>query len=72
MSVLGRKDTLVVLPMGFGKTLVCQVRLINKLRIVRDPVPAHTSIVVLVSPLMNAEGGHQTRSLAHWFVAGRY
>ena len=56
MSVLCRKDTLVVLPTGFGKTLVCQVlsRLINKLRIVRDPVPAivpaHTTIVVLVSP----------------------
>ena len=43
VSVLCPKDTLVV--------LVCQVlpRLVNKLRCVRVPVPAHTTIVVLES-----------------------
>ena len=75
MSILCRKDTLVVLPTGLGKTLVCQVlaRLMNKLRSVRGPVPAHhTTIVVLVSPLIALMQDQMSRMRRVGSKAGRW
>ena len=53
-SVLHRKDTLVVLPTGYGKSFVFQVlpRLMDRLRKVRDPSKSPRTIVLMVSPLI--------------------
>ena len=52
LSVLCRRDTLVVLPTCFGKSLVCNVipRVMDELR--RPLEPNARSIVLVVSPLI--------------------